>query len=231
MPEIVRLSLQAKVYDVLRADIVSGTVSGGTRLLQGELAARFGVSRIPVRDAIRQLVSDGLVEMDGKGACHVIEVTADDIREIYRIRGRLEGLAIRLAAAELDPASLAELEGMVGGMRSAGRRRRFGGYVDINRDFHMRIYRAAKAPRLLRMIENLWLGMAPLTPLGVRGQLDRSLKDHTVIFAALAARDPDAAEAALQAHIKAAGDSLLRDMAARICAAENNCPAVVYKRR
>lgn len=212
MSQVVRQTLEVQVFEILRREIATGEIAGGTKLVQDEIAARMGTSRIPVRDALRRLAAEGLVEPDERGSYSVVEFGIDDIEEIYAMRQRLEGLATNIAASCLKPADIAELRRLTAAMKEAIASREYGRYVDINNAFHSLIYNATGRMRLVRTITGLWCGVPPLTPLSVQGQIDVSLAEHGRILDHLERGDAEAAEAAMIEHIGNAGERLIQSM-------------------
>lgn len=137
--------------DALRGDILSGAIQPGAHLRQNDIAAKMGVSTTPVREAFVALRREGLVSADSHKGVVVLRPTVTDLVENYRIRVELEALATRHAVPNLDQAALDDLDKLLHQMRAANPRR----YVQLNREFHLRIYRAAEMPRLLELVEGL----------------------------------------------------------------------------
>src|SRR5699024_345343 len=101
-----RHSIEDEVYQRLRETILKGDLEGGQRLIHENLAKRFGTSRIPVRDALKRLAADGLVETDKRGTYRVTHCGVEDVQEIYALRELLEAHAVALATPRLDKDSL-----------------------------------------------------------------------------------------------------------------------------
>jgi DNA-binding GntR family transcriptional regulator len=204
-----RETLGTQVYDLLRDRILRGEIAGGARLVQGPLSEEMGISRIPIRDALRRLETDGLVVGDEIGRYTVVPFTPQDADEIYAIRRRLEPLAIEMAATSMTPEALADIASLYAALAAAARRRQIDLYIDLNVQFHMAIYEASGMRRLVRIIKGLWLGVPPLTPIMLEGRIRRSQKEHEEIFKRLEARDAAGAAAALDRHIDNAGAELI----------------------
>lgn len=207
-----RETLGAQVYELLRDRILRGELSGGERLVQGPLSEELGISRIPVRDALKRLESDGLVAGDEVGRYAVVPFGPNDAREIYAIRRRLEPLAAEMAAETMTPDALADIQALHRDLAAAVRGKQVERYIELNVQFHMTIYEASGMKRLVRLIGGLWLGVPPLTPMMLEGRMRRSQKEHDEIIRRLAARDPAGAAAALERHIDNAGSELMRSM-------------------
>lgn len=192
--------LTALVAERLRADILSGQLGPGDHLRQNEVAAVYGVSSTPVREAFAVLERDGLVVVQPHRGATVVEPTIEDLREIYEIRQRLECLAIELAcqnpAPNLDPArrTLEQMADM--GPADPGR-------FEINRIFHEQMYALARRPRLERLIADQRDASAIYMTLlnYFVADVTSAHKDHLRIFAALEARDPAEAVAAMAEHL------------------------------
>lgn len=189
------------VRGVLRRAILSGELSGGTRLVQADLAELLEVSTTPVREALRDLASEGLIRFDPHRGAVVQELSGDELREIYMIREILEPVALRLAVPKMDADILAELrrlhEQMAEEPNSAD-------WVDANRAFHLAIYDAAGSPRLSAIIRSLedssvmYIGASLKDVPSLRSD---AVHDHAAILDALERGDADAAAEAVVAHL------------------------------
>ncbi len=201
-----RSSLEVDVCCSLREAILSGKLGEG-RLVQDELAASLGVSRTPVRTALKQLENEHLVTVDGHGGFFVKKVDVPDLQEVYALRTLLEPYATRMAVPRMISEDLADLRDLLQSMRdSVDDPDR---YVELNMEFHRRIYQASELPRLSRMIEGNWAGLPPVTPKTVPGQLERSLEGHSSILSAIESGDAETAAALMETHIRTAGDKLV----------------------
>jgi DNA-binding GntR family transcriptional regulator len=183
--------------------------------VQGELAAEMGVSRLPVRDALKRLEAEGLIEGDELGRYTVIPFTLADAVEVYAIRRRLEPLAGAMAAERASAGELAAVSALLEQMGRIARQGRPKLYVEINTRFHMAIYEASGARRLLRMIRMLWSGIPPLTPIALGERMRNSHREHEAIVERLLARDAEGVAAALERHIANAEHELELQLARR----------------
>jgi DNA-binding GntR family transcriptional regulator len=140
------------VAETLRRSILSGELSAGTRLGLAEVAAGMEVSTTPVREALRELSFEGLVQFDSYRGGTVNAVTVEDMREIVRIRQVLEPLAVREAMENMTPEILAQAEAVLHRMDPSA-----GGYqwVEDNREYHSTFYQASPSKRLIAMISSL----------------------------------------------------------------------------
>ncbi|MFN7001068.1 MAG: GntR family transcriptional regulator, partial [Elioraea tepidiphila] len=143
-------SRQEAVAEALRLDILRGRLGGGARLDIDEIAARHGVSRTPVRDALKQLESEGLVQVLPYRGVEVTALTDDDLRELFAIRIALERLAVAQAALRITEA---ELDGLRRILRRMDRlKQRDRSWIALNIAFHDAIHAATRWPRLIEMI-------------------------------------------------------------------------------
>ncbi len=212
--EIRRETLGTQVYNLLRDRILRGEVSGEARLAQGPLSNEIGISRIPIRDALKRLESDGLVVCDEIGRYTVVPFRLQDADEIYAIRRRLEPFAVELAVQAMTPEAMSDIEALFADLGKAARRRQLDRYIELNIKFHMAIYEASGMGRLVRIIRRLYVGVPPLTPIMLEGRLGRSHKEHEEIMKRLVARDEAGAAAAMDRHIGNAGAELRKTMGA-----------------
>ncbi|WP_114966064.1 GntR family transcriptional regulator [Alkalilacustris brevis] len=199
-------------YHRLLDEIRLGALPPGTRLREHELAQRFGVSRTPIREAIRQLEADGLVTHVPRVGAAVRSLDHAEVMELYEMRAVLEGTAARLAARAAADLELAELESLNDAMRAAGddaaRQYR------LNQQFHRALMDAARNRFLSASMAALGRTMLILGPstLGARARADEAVAEHAEILEALKRRDADAAEQHMRAHIEAAHRERLRQL-------------------
>jgi DNA-binding GntR family transcriptional regulator len=204
----------------LREDIAAGVISRGDRLDQRDLAARFGVSPTPVREALVALSAEGVLVHRPNQGITVADVTSDsveDLEEIYQMRQALERIATERAHEHLSRAQLAELgrinDTFVEAMAAAA----FADAQVLNYSLHMRIYERAQAPRMFRVIETLWT-LFPWDTLWVMragAGASASVRHHERILHALAHGTAEEAGEAMDEHIRAGYEALVAGMAAR----------------
>jgi DNA-binding GntR family transcriptional regulator len=198
-------SVVDQVYVAVRERILTGELARGTRLRQEELAAGLGVSRTPLREALRRLASEGLVDFKpNRGAT----VSRDDVANLWHAwaaRVVIEPGAARLAAQECDPESASGLRALVGEQRAGVERG--GDTYAANRDFHLALAAASGNPHLVRFAETLWVpriarriySLQAVDPRRVLAWAD----EHDRIVDAIAAGDGDRAAALTREHIAA----------------------------
>jgi DNA-binding GntR family transcriptional regulator len=205
-------SLADRAYDLFREGLRTGSFRPGQRLLETELAEQLGMSRTPVREAIRRLQSEGLIaHLPARGLC-VAAYDPAQVDELYVMREALEGTAARLAAQHAGRPEIALLQRLLEQERDLTGE----AAADHNRRFHRALHQAAHNRYLLRSlsaISDALLLLGPTTlEVPVRAAAARA--EHARIVAAIAARDATAAEAAARAHIAAAHEARLAMAAA-----------------
>jgi DNA-binding GntR family transcriptional regulator len=215
-PSATHRQLRQVVADRLRADILEGRFPPGTWIRQERIAQEMGVSQMPVREALRELSSEGLVEHAPYRGVRVTDARVDDVADLYACRAFVEGLAARAAARAITDEELAELRARAERMRKRLAPRYLDEYRELNRRFHTTVFKASRRPFLVRTLEQLW-GAFP-TMLLTRFQEttstslpDRDAEDvaeHAAILDALARRDGAAAERAMRFHIEEAARHL-----------------------
>ncbi|WP_043830812.1 GntR family transcriptional regulator [Muricoccus aerilatus] len=192
----------SEAYDLLLAAIDSGALPAGTRLREAELAVRFGISRTPVREALKRLEAQGLVLHEPHHGAVVASLGYAQMTELYHMREVLEGTAANLAATHATPTEVEILREMV--ERDRGLQEDPGRLAGTNRLFHQQVYLAARNSFLNTILENMRLSLALLggTTLAVPRRGAESVEEHAAIVAAIEARDAEAAEAAARRHIR-----------------------------
>ncbi|PSS60520.1 GntR family transcriptional regulator [Ensifer sp. NM-2] len=145
--------LSDRVANAVKEEILSGRLFPGSRIRQEELARRFEVSRIPVREALRQLESDGLVTLRPNSGAWVSRIDHEELVEIYKIRERLEPLALRESIPNLSSTHIDRLEELSDKMRQPLSTEAF---LKMDRDFHLMTYAGSEAKNLSEMIERFW---------------------------------------------------------------------------
>jgi DNA-binding GntR family transcriptional regulator len=185
------------VADELREMISDGELSSGVSLRQRDLAKRFGVSSTPVREAIRRLESEGLIDVDPHKGARVTDPSLEVLEENYRILAALESLAGWLAAEKITDQEFAEIERLHG--RLADDKLPEARRKELNRRFHFRLYECARSPTLLLLMRLLWRSF-PSGPQAGRPR-EESYRQHQALIDALLRRDPDRVAAVIEDHV------------------------------
>jgi len=207
-------SPQKDAYTLILEAIDSGVFRPGDRLVESDLADRFGVSRTPIREALQRLETQSLLARDGRSLI-VASLDHSQMAELYVVRTELEGLAARLAARHATDEEVHVLQGLVAADHAL-----VGDPAALaraNRRFHTMIHRASHNRYLVQQLDLVHRSMALMatTSLAVEGRGERALTEHQAIVDAIAARNEDAAHAALRDHISAAFVTRLRSDAAQ----------------
>jgi DNA-binding GntR family transcriptional regulator len=208
LPASRRLSTHELVAEVLREAITSGHLKANDPLPQQEIAAQLEVSHIPVREALRQLQSEGLVTYQPNHGATVTAHTPDEIREIYEIRAILETAAVRRAAARLSDADLAQAEEL---LKLTERARDDAAWGSHDLDFHRLIYDLDSRPRLRELIDGLLRRVDRYWRVhGLMLKHRREFEaEHRKLLAALRARDGERAAKVLERHLTGAAELLV----------------------
>ncbi len=197
-----RLELWEQVLNALRTAIVRGDLPAGTRLVETELSQTFGVSTGTVRDALRQLEYEGLVESIPRRGKVVVGMAEKDIHEVYELRTHLEVLAARLAVERADVVAVERLQVFIDEMRDMLARGEQRGVAEPDVAFHRELVRLADQRRLL----SAWESLAPTTHTllsvadSIYVDMPWAVDQHQKIVDALARRDADAIEELVRTH-------------------------------
>jgi DNA-binding GntR family transcriptional regulator len=203
------LSPQKDAYALILEAIDGGIYRPGDRLVESELADRFGVSRTPVREALQRLETQSMLARDGRSLI-VASLDHNQLAELYVVRAELEGLAARLAAQHASAEEIRVLRAMVeDDRRLLGDP---GALSRANRRFHKQIHLASHNRYLVQQLDLVHRSMALLasTSLAAEGRDEAALAEHDAIISAIAARDGDAAYDALRTHISRAFETRLK---------------------
>lgn len=205
-------SLQERAYEALRDAILRKEFEPGQRLLEVELAELLGISRSPVREAVRRLQQDGLIETRPRAGIFVVSITRQEIDDVFRIRAALEGTAAALAAQRGTEHEFESMEGMLAEMETAVTRGDSEKAIEESDRFHRAIHAAARSPRLFSLLDQIYSQVMHFRSLTLRvpGRGPQAARGHAQIVEALRARDTGVAENLMRGHIDEARLSLLR---------------------
>lgn len=200
---IVPNSLHDEVAAQLRERIFGGQLLPGMFLDEVRLAEEMAISRTPLREALKVLTAEGLVRHEPRRGCFVAEVTEQDLDEIFPVIALLEGRCAYEAARNASDADLQALEVLHQKLSRHAKARRINDYYAANFAIHEAIITLAGNRWLAQVIGDLRkiVKLARLQQLHAPGRLDQSLSEHLAVFAALKARDPEGAEAAMRTHL------------------------------
>ena len=201
----------SRVYAGLKQALMNGDFVPGQRLVVRQIAESFEISPMPVREALKQLVSDdALFDHPNRGVI-VPEATVQVISDLVRVRCTIEGSATEWAASTIAPDELDRIEELNERMKACTTVDTAGDYLAFNREFHFAIYRASRSSAIQPIIERMWLRAGPWLNI-MRGEatLGLGLDYHAEIIAALRGGDGASARRALVADITDAADIMLR---------------------
>jgi DNA-binding GntR family transcriptional regulator len=196
--------LRDQVLDALRMAIVNGDYLPGQRLTEDRLAEDFGVSRNPVREALRVVEAEGFVVVLPRRGAVVASPTGATIADMFAVRGRLEPLAARQAAERATPADIEALHGLLDAARRATEREDFPRISQLNSDLHLRVIRISGNRWLASMATALYMHVQWVFRLGAAERAPHSWIEHIALVEAIESGDPDRAEMAALAHVSAA---------------------------
>lgn len=195
---------QEHTYAFLREAILTGAYPGGMRVDIPALAERLGVSRMPVREALRQLAAEGLVTIRPNRGVVVTRLTLDDVLEVFEMRAVLEGLAVRVGLPRLDEAAFAQLGRICQRMeRQRGHAAR---WLRLHHEFHDYICRRSGRPRLVAQTALLRRTVEPYLRLHLDACPSEELlgSEHPHLLEILRTRDPERGERAMREHVEQA---------------------------
>ena len=200
---LVSRPLYEEVADQLRVRIFAHELAPGTWIDEQTLAKEFGISRTPLREAIKVLAAEGLITMKLRRGAYVTEVNRGDLEQIFTILSLLEGQAAKEAATKAQEKDLNELDDMHLRLEKAAADRNLEQFFEVNVRFHERIIAIANNPWLTDVIADLRkvLKLQRKDALSRTGRLQSSLSEHREILKALLKRDPIAAEQAMRTHL------------------------------
>lgn len=198
-----RYSLRGRVYNTIRDKILSGDYHENEELKENTIATELGVSRTPVREALRQLELEGLVSIIPNKGASVTGITTKDIHDIYTIRSYLEGLCARWACENITNAQIEDLEEILYLSDFHARRSHFEQIVELDNKFHDLIYKASGSKILNHVLSDFhqYVERVRKITLSRPYRAEQSSKEHGAIVDALKKRDGDLAEALAHEHM------------------------------
>lgn len=206
--------LRETVCEALRDAIRRGILEPGERLMEVQLAEELGISRTPVREAIRKLEQEGYVIMMPRRGTYVSSVSVHDVKEIFEIRSALESLSTGLAAIRIEPEELEKLRALLAEIEGHIERKDIDKIVATDVEFHGLLYQVSRNDRLVAIISNLKEQLARFRTLSMSypGRLQETLEEHRAMVEAIAAGDVEAARDAAERHMERAEETLLKAM-------------------
>lgn len=197
------------IAEALRADILCGRLQGGQPLRQDEIAARFGVSKIPVREALVQLKAEGLVDLHPNRGAFVSELSAAEADEIYVMRIALEKEVLARAIPHLTVSHLKRAGELLAAIDREENIARWG---ELNWEFHATLYAPAGLPRVMETLRTLHANIARYLVLYLAGMdyQKKSQREHRLLLRACREGDAEKAQAILEGHLRSAATQLVK---------------------
>jgi DNA-binding GntR family transcriptional regulator len=206
--------LREVVFESLREAIIGGRLKPGERLMEAQLAEELGVSRTPVREAIRKLELEGFVAMLPRKGAYVAGISLKDIVDVFEIRGALEALAAGLAAERITEGELDQMERCLLQASEAGDRENLSAFVAVDTGFHELIYRASRNQRLFQIVTLLQEQVQRFRTVSLSqpGRFKDATEEHRQIIEAISERNVELAQNLAKEHIENAEQSMLQSL-------------------
>lgn len=218
---IAPLALYQEVAERLRERIFAHELKPGAWIDEQDIAEQYGISRTPLREALKVLASEGLVTLKPRRGCYVTEISERDLDEIFTVMALLEGQCARDATRQADEADLKRLKTLHETLERAVHQQDIDAFFETNQAFHQHVQQVADNHWLQHVIEDLRkvIKLSRHHSLFSEGRLEQSLAEHRDILKAMLAGDAEGAEQAMRTHIRGGRQALARIAAARSQAA------------
>ena len=209
--------LRELVCEHIREAIINGTFAPGERLMEIQMADEMGVSRTPVREAIRKLEMEGFVVMIPRRGTYVSNMSIKDINDVYEIRISLDTLAAGLAAERISDEELEELQRLLVKVGNAIEENDMAKVVEADIEFHDVLYKASRNERLRNIINNLREQITVIRGVSMRypGRLKDTQEEHRRLVESIAARDVEKSQEIARIHLENAERTLMTAMSER----------------
>lgn len=205
-----RYSLRGRVYESIREDILGGRYEQNAELKEAAIGAELGVSRTPVREALRQLELEGLVNIIPNRGAYVNMITAKDVQDIYVIRPMLEGLCARWATEKITEDQLDSLEETLCLTEYHTKKENYEKLYELDSLFHEQLYSASGSRILNHVLSDFhdYVKMVRKITIASQSRSVKSTEEHRAIFEAIKAKDADQAEELAKQHVKRTVESI-----------------------
>lgn len=212
MTRITPTALYQEVAERLRQRIFAHELTPGTWIDEQKLAEQYGISRTPLREALKVLASEGMVDLKPRRGCYVTEISRQDLDDLFPLIALLEGRCAADAVKRAKPAEINELKIIHERLEAAARDGRMDAFFEANQEFHRRIQELANNRWLLSVIQDLRkvLKLSRMHSLSLEGRLQQSLDEHRGILAALEAGDAVKAEKLMHDHLLSGREALAK---------------------
>lgn len=204
--------LREVIFNTLREAIISGELKPGERLMEVQLAEKMGVSRTPVREAIRMLELEGLVSMLPRKGAHVAELSVKDIMDVLEVRASLDGLATGLAAERITDEEIKSLKQIQTQFAVYLEKDNLQGSIKKDVEYHELIYRASRNEKLIQIVHNLRERVQRFRVIYLKDYMSprELIKEHMSILDAIADRNTEAAQKSAVIHIKKQEEAIIK---------------------
>lgn len=206
--------LREVVFNTLREAIIVGELKPGERLMEVQLAEKMGVSRTPVREAIRKLELEGLVEMLPRKGAHVADLSIKDIMDVLEVRSTLDGLASSLSAERITDEEIRELKHLLQQFAAYVEKENLQGSIKKDVEFHDVIYRSSRNDKLIQISNNLREQIQRFRVIYIKdyGNSRELIREHSEIVEAITKKDTHTAMICAQRHIKNQEESIIKSI-------------------
>ncbi len=208
-------TLREKILETIREAILKGTLGPGEKVAEPELAERFGISRTPIREAFRQLESEGYLTVIPRKGAVVTALSERDVQEFYAIKSILEGYAARMAAERLGEKEIERLEGINDRLEQLAREGDIKTFFKVHNEFHDLFIKAAGNEKLHELISQLVMKFNRLrmASLSLPGRMEISVQEHRKIIEAFRKKDGERADNLVRKTAAYGGQVLMQSMA------------------
>ncbi len=208
------LTLREKIVETIRNAIVNGQLVAGTRVAEPDLADKFGISRTPIREAFRQLESEGFITVIPRKGAIVASLSHKDVAEFYDLKAVLEGYAARIAAKKLTEKDILKMETVNRQMEAAAEKKDVRKVLALHNEFHNIFLKACGNEKLHSIVQNLVMQFQRFRLiLAMPGRVEGTIRQHREIIEAFRKQDSSLAESLVQKNALYGKKILLRELA------------------
>lgn len=210
-------SMREKVYDTLKELIIDGIIAPGERIIETEYSQKFQISRTPIREALRMLELEGLVESQTKGGVIVTKITEEEISEVYKIRIALEGIILEEVINKATSTDIKHLEKVLNDTKKAFEAEDINEIFALFSKFNATLYDIAKLPKVTSMISNINLYLKRFRKLSIENpeRKDDAFEDHIKILDSIKQKDLENAIILNRNHLEKSMNFILSKLSAK----------------
>lgn len=209
-----QLTLRERIVDFIKDAVVSGRLKPGERVPEQEIAESFGISRTPIREAFRQLESEGFISVTPRKGAVVSPITDQDVREFYAIKSLLEGFAAKTACVKLTQKDIKKLESLNSQMERCAEKNDVKGFFKLDNQFHDTFLKSCGNEKLCALVHQLvqQFERFRITALSLPGRMADSVRQHGEIIEAFKNRDMNLVESLVRANAERGRDVLVEEI-------------------